>query len=86
MADPELLAQAIDEYADALAHHRDVLDEGFFELEEAFAYLMLVWEGDGASYFSRAWWTATGGFADLRSGLPSLMDELRDRARILREL
>lgn len=86
MADPALLAQAIDEYADALAHHRDVLDDGFSELEEAFVHLMHVWAGDGAAYFSRTWRTATGGFGDLRAGLPLLMDQLRDRARILREL
>lgn len=84
MADPILLAQAIDGYADALEQHHRVLEGSFGAVDQAFAHLLHVWQGEGAGEFERRWRAATSGFEQLLKALPELLKELRSRAVVLR--
>ncbi|RRD48768.1 hypothetical protein [Arachnia propionica] len=84
MADPVILAEAIDDYADALERHRAVIGRGFGDVDKAFVHLMQVWQGEGAAEFGRRWEAATGGFEPLCAALPTLLKELRSRAVVLR--
>lgn len=86
MAEPEILAQAIDEYADALERHRSTLAGELADLDAAFRYLVGAWRGQGADDFQRNWQAATAGLDEQLRTLPGLQTQLRQRARLLRAL